>query len=64
MPEKKSASADRSEVKCDEEEIVKKAVKPLVDAGFLKLLRPDDLSSTNEYTVGLLTYNLIYIISM
>ncbi|VUZ47450.1 unnamed protein product, partial [Hymenolepis diminuta] len=46
----KSVSADRSEVKCDEEEIVKKAVKPLVDAGFLKLLRPDDLSSTNEYT--------------
>ncbi|KAM3171901.1 hypothetical protein ACTXT7_015637 [Hymenolepis weldensis] len=48
----KSASADRPEVKCDEEEIVKNAVKPLVDAGFLKLLHPDDLSSTNEYTDG------------
>nr|CDS27998.1 Cullin 2 [Hymenolepis microstoma] len=31
------------------DEILKKAVKPLVDAGFLKLLTPDDLSPTEEF---------------
>ncbi|VDO04941.1 unnamed protein product [Rodentolepis nana] len=31
------------------DEILKKAVKPLVDAGFLKLLTPDGLSPTEEF---------------
>lgn len=34
------------------DEIVKKAVKPLVDAGFLKLYTPDGLSQTEEFKVS------------